>query len=81
MSNQTIKWFTSGKCIATNFSPVQQKVVELELSPAPTMQEVEAWRNGMLIQDAMPNLPADQREFLISGCTPEDFNKLFPPEA
>jgi hypothetical protein len=34
------------------------------------------WIRGMLIQDAMPDLPIDHREFLISGIYPgewEDF--------
>lgn len=81
MSCRHFKWYVDGSCVAYNFSPVQGKVVSLKLDPPPTRGQVENWINGMLIQDAMPNLPADQREFLISGCTPEDFNKLFPPEA
>lgn len=36
-----------------------------------------AWRGGMLIQDAFPDLPAEDREFLISGLCPECWNKLF----
>lgn len=36
-----------------------------------------AWRSGMLIQDAFPDLPAEDREFLISGLCPECWNELF----
>lgn len=36
-----------------------------------------AWRGGMLIQEAFPDLPAEDREFLISGLCPECWNKLF----
>ena len=32
-----------------------------------TMHEYLLWREGMLIQEAMPNLSAMEREFLISG--------------
>jgi hypothetical protein len=32
---------------------------------------------GMLIQEAYPTLSADQREFLISGSTPEEWEKMF----
>lgn len=39
------------------------------------------WMNGMLIQKAMPALSADQREFLISGTSPEGFKILFPKES
>jgi hypothetical protein len=39
-----------------------------------------AWNwmsNGRLIQDAMPNLTLEQREFLISGLTPAEFKELY----
>ena len=36
-----------------------------------TVEQVELWQNGTLIQDAMPQASADEREFLISGCTNE----------
>lgn len=45
-----------------------------------TESQIRAWENGELIQDVMPDLSADDREFIISGCTPEDFDKLFPEE-
>jgi hypothetical protein len=45
-----------------------------------TQEQLENWWGGMLIQDAMPNLSADQREFLMTGYTPEDWEQLFPPE-
>jgi len=32
-----------------------------------TMHEYLLWREGMLIQEAMPNLLAVEREFLITG--------------
>lgn len=42
-----------------------------------TTEQLHAWRmDGQLIQDAMPNLSPDQREFLISGCTPDDLDSL-----
>ena len=41
-----------------------------------TQDQLDAWKNGMLIQDAMPDLTADHREFLISGTTPEMWSKM-----
>lgn len=35
---------------------------------------------GEYIQDAMPELSADDREFLISGITPNEFHRLFGNE-
>jgi hypothetical protein len=36
------------------------------------------WRveSGMLIQDAFPTLNADQREFLMTGMTPDEWEHL-----
>lgn len=36
---------------------------------------------GQLIQNVMPHLSKDQREFLISGCTPEEWAKIENEEA
>lgn len=33
-------------------------------------------RPGQLIQNVMPHLSKEQREFLISGCTPEEWAKF-----
>lgn len=45
-----------------------------------TFEQYDAWSNGELIQDAMPHLSVEDREFIVSGCTPEDFDFLFPEE-
>ena len=43
-----------------------------------TQEQLDAWENkGVLIQDAMPDLKPEEREFLISGITPEKWNELF----
>ena len=38
-----------------------------------TQEQLAAWEAGMLIQDAMPDVPAPLREFLMSGTTPEEW--------
>lgn len=35
------------------------------------------WLDGALIQDAMPYLSPDDREFLMTGATPEEWDNLF----
>ena len=45
-----------------------------------TTNQIEAWENGALIQDVMPHITPEDREFILSGCTPEDFDTLFPEE-
>ena len=42
-------------------------------------KELMAWQGGKPAQEAFPDLTADQREFLISGLTPEEFETLFCP--
>ena len=36
--------------------------------------------NGALIQSVVPFLSADDREFLLTGITPEEWKALFPDE-
>lgn len=43
-------------------------------------EKLDAWNNGALIQDVMPDLNEDQREFLISGMMPGEFEALFGEE-
>jgi hypothetical protein len=45
-----------------------------------TQEQLDAWKGGLMIQDAMPNVSADDREFLMTGVTPEEWNDLFPDE-
>ena len=41
------------------------------------VENYKQWIEGELIQEACPQLSADEREFVISGKTPEEFKKLF----
>lgn len=46
-----------------------------------TLDEIDEWkRSGKCIQDALPNLTKEDREFLLTGATPEEWNALFGPE-
>ncbi len=38
---------------------------------------VMEWKSGTKIQDVMPNFSADQREFLMTGISPEEWEDLF----
>jgi len=66
----------------TRTSPISKEENTMDLPI--TTDQINAWLNGDLIQSAMPNLTPDQREFLISGITPEEWEKCFggfPEEA
>lgn len=42
-----------------------------------TERQLRNWMlEGKMIQDAMPHLSADDREFLISGTTPEEWDEM-----
>lgn len=45
-----------------------------------TQDQIAAWIGGTPIQDAMPELTPSQREFLMTGYTQEDWDKMFPPD-
>ena len=48
-------------------------VMELKITQA----QLDAWVDGMLIQDAMPQLPPEHREFLMTGITPDEWDSVF----
>ena len=41
-----------------------------------TKEQLDRWKNGELIQVAMPNLTAEQREFIITGTSPKEWESL-----
>ena len=41
-----------------------------------TYEQLNAWKGGILIQEAMPHLNADDREFIKTGITPEEWSEL-----
>lgn len=52
------------------------RTLELDI----TQQQIDNYTNGMHIHKAFPNLSADQREFILTGCTKEEWDEMFPPE-
>ncbi len=65
----------------TKTSPITGVTHTLEIDCTP--EQLEAWEAGTLIQDAMPDLPAAEREFIKSGVTPEEWRQTFgrPPRS
>jgi hypothetical protein len=57
-------------------SPLTGKVnsMEIEMNPADYL----AWKQGELIQNALPYLSADEREFIKTGITASDWNTMYP---
>jgi hypothetical protein len=42
-----------------------------------TQEQLDVWQGGQLIQKALPHLTPDEREFLMTGITPEEWNAAF----
>ena len=42
-----------------------------------TAEEIANWKAGELIQTAMPRLKADEREFIKTGITSQEWQDLF----
>lgn len=45
-----------------------------------TEEQLQAWQNGGHIQRVMSNLSEDDREFIMTGITQEEWDTMFPEE-
>lgn len=45
-----------------------------------TQEQLDRWRAGELIQNVMPALSADDREFVMTGITAEEWDNTFGVE-
>lgn len=67
--------------LITKISPFTGKPNTMNLNIDPEKYAAWARGEGPHIQDAFPHLTPDEREFLISGTTPEEWDKyMTPPE-
>lgn len=64
--------------IISRISPLTQKENSLDLPI--TQEQINRWEGGELIQRVMPHLSADEREFLINGLYPGEFEQIFGEE-
>jgi hypothetical protein len=51
--------------------------IEHEMDLDVTETQLNEWRGGMLIQDALPHLTPDEREFLMTGTTAAEWESFF----
>lgn len=51
--------------------------VEHTLEVPVTQEQLDAWQAGAAIQNAMPNISAELREFIKTGITPTEWNETF----
>ena len=54
----------------------EENIMDLDI----TEEQVWQYRNGALLQNAFPNLTAEEREFFKTGLTAEDWSMMFGSE-
>lgn len=57
-----------------------QSGIERTIDIDVTQEQIDAWEKGALIQNVMPHLSLDDREFLKTGITSEEWDEMFQPE-
>ena len=59
----------------TRTSPLtgEENTMDLPVS----QEQLTQWQRGVPIQTAMPHLSPDEREFIISGMTSDDWKRMF----
>ncbi len=45
-----------------------------------TQEQLDRWIAGELAQNIFPELPDDQREFIMTGITDEEWHELYPED-
>jgi hypothetical protein len=60
----------TGPCVQTG------RLITVEVKA----EELYAYRKGAYIQEALKSLSADDREFLLSGLSPEAWSDTFPDD-
>ena len=54
----------------------KENSMELNVNPA----QIFAWNTGTLAQNAFPDLTPPEREFVMTGITPDEWTEMFGPE-
>jgi len=68
--------YDTGKSICTKLCSVTQENFEVSVNTA----DYEEWKSGAYIQDVFPEMSREEREFLISGTTPKEWDDMFSEE-
>jgi len=64
----------------TRQSVITKKINTMELPITQENLDTYETVGDILIQDAFPNLSVEQREFILSGITPQEWNDTFGEE-
>lgn len=79
LSNVCVKE-KDGNVIVVN----EERKRELIMSPGITVKDIvdgyDAYNRGALVQDAFRFMTPDEREFLMTGILPEEWEEMFPDD-
>lgn len=64
--------------IIQKLHPITGQLNQLDLPI--TDRQLATWKAGAYVQDAFPQLSADEREFLISGLLPGEYDAIYTEE-
>jgi hypothetical protein len=64
--------------LVTRISPFSNKSLTLDLDI--TREQFWAWKDGLAAQRAFPDLSADEREFIITGIHPGEWEEYLGDE-
>lgn len=64
--------------IVTNKSMFTGKISSMDLPI--TKDQLYRWQTGELVQNVFPHLSKDEREFLMTGVTPDEWEATFGKE-
>ena len=64
--------FTRGR-----FGSTEMSSMNLDIEYTEFVLGLQQWFRGALIQDVFPTASSEEREFIVSGLTPEVWDKIF----
>lgn len=64
------------KCIST-YSGKENQMLFTHVSENQFKRDYATWQSGVVIQEAFPYLTEDEREFILTGITPEEWSEMF----
>ena len=71
---------TSGVIIAVKVKSLFSNKTNTMSLPPISVEAWNRWQSGQHIQTALPHLTPDQREFLLTGATPAEWDAAFPED-
>jgi hypothetical protein len=78
-STERLKFNDDGTAVVIRYSLLTGKFNKATIQL--TEEQYYRWHaKRELIHDAIPHLSSEEREFLITGYTPDDWIRMFPPE-